>query len=56
MVPDGVSQCTTDTMVTSWRRASASPTAAGSIEALSAVATSTTSRANRPASCPNALP
>jgi hypothetical protein len=34
IVPDGVSQCTTATIVTSGRRASASLTAAGVIEAL----------------------
>jgi hypothetical protein len=56
MVPDGVSQCTADTRVTSWREASASFTAAAGIEPRLVVSTSTTSRANRRASCPNTRP
>ena len=56
IVPDGVSQCTAATIVTSTRPSSASRTAAGSIEALLPVSTSTTSRANRAASRPNARP
>jgi hypothetical protein len=49
-VPDGVSQCTTDTMVTSARPFSASLTAAGATELRLDASTSMTSRANRRAS------
>jgi hypothetical protein len=50
MVPDGVSQCTADTMVTSPRPLSASLTAAGATEPRLAASTSMTSRAKRRAS------